>query len=690
MSRTSDWTLVADLRRWPVPVSDALLDTIGGADSVRLVAAVGDGPLVEAKPASNVTLLHVADDVNLSGALNAAVVASLSNTVVVLEAPCNIDLRSLEKGVDGAIRTAGVTLVSYGDQGAAPSREILMPVTRDRWTVGTALIFDRSAFLRIQGFDEAIEDGTRACMDLAERLRRIGCAMLWREDLALACVSAVSSPRLRHAEVSGMEVSVKADPTIVRNLPVWSSRDRARPLVSVVIATRDRAQYLRDSVHSVLAQTFDNFELIVVDDGSEDSTPEVLAAIADPRLRYIRQDPVGIAGARNRGADESRGFYTAVHDDDDIMLPWRLERGLEALQEGDQATYGAWVNFDDRTAEMVTHVMREEFGMPVSLHNGQSPGHATWLIETELLRRFRYDERMTSAVDHNLALRLMRMGVNWRHARRVMFLRRMHPGQVSITDRISQDTGAELTRLMLESGTSVASADKVRSRQSEIRWPTIPGRSEPQQHFVAYLPDHLVERRVLLRGGAVNKLVAINKVSDTGVVILERSLDGREIEESVEVEHVTLEDLARLRMAGIKYEVEARLKSETRLPLHEDRLRGALMRVVTRLVARNRSDGLGPIEAMIMAPDRHSALVAQTESTPAFVRRVHVSASAQSRADVALIGFTDRRGALRVFARLRQEPDGSRVALVGTERLSLDPLVQDLALIDQRAASGAL
>lgn len=689
MSRTSDWTLVADLRRWPAPVSEALLGTIGGADSVRLVAAIGDGLLVEAEPASNVTLLHVTEGVNLSGALNAAVVASRSSTVVVLEAPCKIDLRSLGKGVDGAIRTAGVTLLSYGDPGAAPNREILIPVTRDRWTIGTALIFDRSAFLRIQGFDEALEDGTRACMDLAERLRRIGCAMQWREDLAQACVSAVSSP-LRHAEVSGMEVSLKADPTIVRNLPVWSCSDRARPLVSVVIATRDRALYLRDSVYSVLAQTFDNFELIVVDDGSEDSTPEVLADIADPRLRYIRQDPAGIAGARNRGADESRGFYTAVHDDDDIMLPWRLERGLEALQEGDQATYGAWVNFDDGTAEMVTHVMREEFGMPVSLHNGQSPGHATWLIETELLRRFRYDERMTSAVDHNLALRLMRMGVNWRHARRVMFLRRMHPGQVSITDRIGQDTGAKLTRLMLESGTSVASADKVRSRQAEIRWPTIPGRSEPQQHFAAYLPDHLVERRVLLRGGAVNKLVAINKVSDAGVVILERSLDGREIEESVEVEHVTLEDLARLRMAGIKYEVEARLKSETRLPLHEDRLRRALMRVAARLVARNRSDGLGPIEAMIMAPDRHSALVAQIENVPAFVRRVHVSASAQSRADVALVGFADRRGALRVFARLRQEPDGSRVALVGTERLSLDPLVQDLALIDQKAASGAL
>lgn len=690
MSRTSEWTLVADVRRWPESVAEALLDGVGGAVTVRLVAVVGDGPLGEAEPASNVTLLRVADDLNLSGALNAAVLASRSNTVVVLEEPCKVDLRSLEEGVDGALRTAGVTLVSYGDQRAVPDREILMPVIRDRWTVGTALIFDRSAFLRIQGFDEAIEGGTRSFMDLAERLRRAGGAMHWREDLAQACVSAVVSPPLRHAEVSGIEVALKSDPTIVRNLPVWSSSDLAGPLVSVVIATRNRAQYLRDSVHSVLAQTFENFELIVVDDGSQDATPEVMADIADPRLRYIRQEPTGIAGARNRGADESRGFYTAVHDDDDIMLPWRLESGLETLQEGDQATYGAWVNFDDETAEMITHVMREEFVMPVALHNGQSPGHATWLIETELLRRFRYDERMTSAVDHNLALRLMRMGVQWRHARRVMFLRRMHPGQVSITDRISQDAGARLTRLMLESGTSVASADKVRSRESEIRWPTIPGRSEPQKHFAAYLPDHLVERRVLLRGGAVNKLVAINKVGDTGVVILERALDGREIEESVEVEHVTLQDLARLRVEGIKYEVEAWLKSDTRLPPHEDRLRGALMRVATRLVARNRSDGLGPIEAMIMAPDRHSALMPLAEHEPAFVRRVHVSATAQSRADVALIGFADRRGALRVFARLRQEPDGSAVALIGTERLSLDPLVQDLALIEQKAASRAL
>ncbi|RPF26359.1 glycosyltransferase family 2 protein [Georgenia muralis] len=694
MIEASGWTIVADVREWPESVLMGLLEVVRGADDVWLVATIGASPLVQV-PVPNATLLSVAESVSFSAALNAAVVVSQSPVVVVLEEPATVSLGDLRDGVRSTVRTESVTLLSYGTEPSGGwGRSLLTPIARDRWTAGTAVIFDRAAFLRIQGFDETARARTRPCIDLAERLRRVGCSVQWREDLSTACVAVDNTVRLGRAEVALIEESVRADPSIVRNLPVWSSSDQNSPLVSVVIATRNRAAFLRDSISSVLAQTFYNFELLVIDDGSDDETPDVVASVAgtDPRVRYIRQEQAGIAGARNRGADESRGFYTAVHDDDDIMLPWRLEKGLGALQEQDRATYGAWVNFDNESAEMITHVTREEFGMPVSLHNGQSPGHATWLIETELLRRFRYDERMTSAVDHNLALRLMRMGVRWRHAGCVMFLRRMHPGQVSVVDRTSQDAGARLSRLMLESGTSVASADKVRSRQSETRWPTIPGRSEPQRHFAAYLPDHLVERRVLLRGGALNKVIAVNKVSDTGVVILERSLDGREIEESAEVDDVTLADLARLRTAGITFEVEARLRPVEGVPFPQDRLRQALMRVAARLVARSLRDGTGSLEALVMAPDRHSTLLSAVagEYSHSVFRRVHVSASSEDRLDVTLIGFSDRRTALRAFARLRQEPDGSSVALVGTEQLVLDPLLQDLSLLEEKAAVDAI
>lgn len=104
-------------------------------------------------------------------------------------------------------------------------------------------------------------------------------------------------------------------------------------LVSVVLPTRNRSHLLARAVHSVLAQSYENLELIVVDDGSTDGTPRAMADIADPRVRYLRNDrPMGAAAARNRGISAAGGVYVAFHDDDDIWLIERLEKQLADLQ----------------------------------------------------------------------------------------------------------------------------------------------------------------------------------------------------------------------------------------------------------------------------------------------------------------------------------------------------------------------
>ena len=72
------------------------------------------------------------------------------------------------------------------------------------------------------------------------------------------------------------------------------------PRVSVLLPVRDGALFLREAVESVLAQTLDDFELIVVDDGSEDETPAILGAVGDERLRVLRQERLGLVAALNR------------------------------------------------------------------------------------------------------------------------------------------------------------------------------------------------------------------------------------------------------------------------------------------------------------------------------------------------------------------------------------------------------
>jgi glycosyltransferase involved in cell wall biosynthesis len=101
-----------------------------------------------------------------------------------------------------------------------------------------------------------------------------------------------------------------------------------QPLFSVIIPTYGRPEFLAEAVASVLAQTVDDFECIVVDDAS----PEPVTVVEDPRVRLIRKDEnAGEPAARNTGMDHARGRYLAFLDDDDLFTPNRLALALEAL-----------------------------------------------------------------------------------------------------------------------------------------------------------------------------------------------------------------------------------------------------------------------------------------------------------------------------------------------------------------------
>ncbi len=97
------------------------------------------------------------------------------------------------------------------------------------------------------------------------------------------------------------------------------------PLISVVIPLYNGVAYVRRSIPSVLGQTYSDFELIVVDDGSTDDGPEVVRTFTDARVRLIRQENAGVSAARNRGVAEAQGTYVAFLDADDEWEPQFLD-----------------------------------------------------------------------------------------------------------------------------------------------------------------------------------------------------------------------------------------------------------------------------------------------------------------------------------------------------------------------------
>lgn len=105
------------------------------------------------------------------------------------------------------------------------------------------------------------------------------------------------------------------------------------PQVSIVIPCYNQAKFLPDALDSVLAQTLSDWECIIVDDGSPDHTPDVAERYCkrDPRIRLVSQSNRGLAGARNRGMDESRGRYIQFLDADDLIAPEKLALQVGAL-----------------------------------------------------------------------------------------------------------------------------------------------------------------------------------------------------------------------------------------------------------------------------------------------------------------------------------------------------------------------
>ena len=116
------------------------------------------------------------------------------------------------------------------------------------------------------------------------------------------------------------------------------------PRVSVVMAVHDGEPYLRTAIESLLAQTYRDFELIVIDDGSTDGSASIVRACADPRIRLLSNDRnIGLAPSLNRGLAEARGEFIARLDADDVAMPDRLARQVAFMDANPKvALLGSW------------------------------------------------------------------------------------------------------------------------------------------------------------------------------------------------------------------------------------------------------------------------------------------------------------------------------------------------------------
>jgi glycosyltransferase involved in cell wall biosynthesis len=201
-----------------------------------------------------------------------------------------------------------------------------------------------------------------------------------------------------------------------RPAAVASSAGEAAPLVSVVLPTHNRAALLGRAMRSVLAQTHAALELIVVDDGSTDATPQLLAACADPRLRVVHlPGNSGPAAARNAGIRAARGEFIAFQDDDDYWLVDKLEAQLAGLQSAVPLAgwcLGGFIQVEPKGVRYVGGLryfrqLDHRLGLGEAGPDRSLIATPNWLVRRDALQRAGlFDERMRSWEDVELGLRL--------------------------------------------------------------------------------------------------------------------------------------------------------------------------------------------------------------------------------------------------------------------------------------------
>jgi glycosyltransferase involved in cell wall biosynthesis len=181
------------------------------------------------------------------------------------------------------------------------------------------------------------------------------------------------------------------------------------PEVSVVIPAYNAARYLGAAVESVLAQTFDDLEVLVVDDGSTDGSADLVADLG-PKVRVIRQPNSGVSSARNRGIAESAGRYLAFLDADDTWLPEKLERQLAALRASPAGRF-CYTAFVIADAELQPIELRRAAlsgtARETLLLDGNVVGASTPLCERELLAEAgQFDPSLSQCADWDMWIRV--------------------------------------------------------------------------------------------------------------------------------------------------------------------------------------------------------------------------------------------------------------------------------------------
>ncbi len=266
------------------------------------------------------------------------------------------------------------------------------------------------------------------------------------------------------------------------------------PAISILMSVHNGAGLLRPAVESMLAQTFGAFEFVIVDDGSTDKTPRLLADIDDPRVRVLRNaENIGLTRSLNRAIEASRAPLLARMDADDLSEPTRLARQIACMEADPElavlGTFAMEIGHHGRDIHLLDRPIEPDEIRRHALAGGNPFVHGAVMLRREAVEAVGgYDPRFRLAQDYDLWLRLLTQFKGCNIPEPLYRLRR-HASALSRRSPLPQFAYAELaldaSRLRMEDGTKEAADALIEMRAAEIEagefGPTFAGRAWREQ-----------------------------------------------------------------------------------------------------------------------------------------------------------------------------------------------------------------
>lgn len=208
---------------------------------------------------------------------------------------------------------------------------------------------------------------------------------------------------------------------------------KSAPLISVVLPVYNGEQFLSEAIDSILAQTLVDFELLIIDDGSNDGSRQILGEYArrDPRVRLILRENRGLAATLNDLVDAARGVWIARMDQDDIALPHRLERQLAWLEGTGADISGSWVKRFGTWDNRVVQLRESDDAIRMEMLFSCPFAHPTVMMRSVRVKQLRYDPAWDKAEDYELWERAAEAGWVMTNVPEVLLLYRVHGSQIS-------------------------------------------------------------------------------------------------------------------------------------------------------------------------------------------------------------------------------------------------------------------